>query len=297
MTLRSYLSPFTVDMVRAAQVPHCLDIEYERPYRAFTVTEVSRTWASKDPAELAKVSDDAVVRRIESRLAETRAIAFDALGVQGLDDQSVRHVVDGTGDATTAMKAAQRWLHSGQAVLLLLGGIGVGKSTAAAWAAVQRVEDRCIERLRGASFGRDADAHERHLGNRVLRFIDDQIRKWRPIATGAGCFIRAADLGARVRPWKGDEEQHGPAVSPTTPGLLVIDDLGTESLAGARGERFGEALFDIVDSRQRDGLRTIVTSNLAPAHLRERYEARTIDRLARYRPVVIGGESLRRTHW
>lgn len=57
--------------------------------------------------------------------------------------------------------------------------------------------------------------------------------------------------------------------------LLLIDDLGTEtSAAGQYAD-----LLTILDSRQQPGLRTIISSNAAPATLRREYDERILSRL------------------
>lgn len=73
--------------------------------------------------------------------------------------------------------------------------------------------------------------------------------------------------------------------------LLVIDDLGLEGDIDA-GVR---ALQYAVNERQGRGLRTLVTTNLSKKMLRERYDARTIERIEHGGALVeIPGESLRK---
>lgn len=72
--------------------------------------------------------------------------------------------------------------------------------------------------------------------------------------------------------------------------VLVVDELGLEESAAA-GVR---ALQDLVDERNSGGKVTVLISNLSEADIRERYDARTIDRLAtRWQVVVDGGKSFR----
>lgn len=74
--------------------------------------------------------------------------------------------------------------------------------------------------------------------------------------------------------------------------LLVLDDLGTE-YSGANGYAVERAAA-LLELRHAEGRRTIVTTNLLPAAIEERYGARLLDRLReRARVVLCGGSSMR----
>ena len=57
--------------------------------------------------------------------------------------------------------------------------------------------------------------------------------------------------------------------------LLMVDDLGTEAQASVR---YAD-LLHIIDSRQKPGLKTIISSNVEPAALRDTYDERILSRL------------------
>lgn len=62
-------------------------------------------------------------------------------------------------------------------------------------------------------------------------------------------------------------------------GLLVLDDLGTEALVGGGAERVVESLFLVLALRLSEARPTIVTTNLTPPLMAERFGARLSDRL------------------
>lgn len=73
--------------------------------------------------------------------------------------------------------------------------------------------------------------------------------------------------------------------------LLVLDDVGTERVSDwARA-----LLFEVLDARHEDRLRTILTSNLRPSDLRAHLGERLADRIQEdAQAVQVGGTSLRR---
>ena len=78
-----------------------------------------------------------------------------------------------------------------------------------------------------------------------------------------------------------------------TPGLLVLDDLGTEY---AKVGGFLDATLDeIVWYREANLLPTLITTNLTPDGMRDRLSDRIVDRLrgSWARIVACGGESRR----
>lgn len=71
---------------------------------------------------------------------------------------------------------------------------------------------------------------------------------------------------------------------------LVLDDLGAEFAGDVWRAQFDE----LIDERYGDRLRTVITTNLSPAALKERYGARVADRIRHDGQVVAcGSESLR----
>jgi len=82
----------------------------------------------------------------------------------------------------------------------------------------------------------------------------------------------------------------------TSAQVLVIDDLGKESLASDWGR---EQLFGVIDSRVNDGAPMVITSNWGPDNLARRlgenYGAAIVDRLLGSCDLIeLAGESLRR---
>lgn len=72
--------------------------------------------------------------------------------------------------------------------------------------------------------------------------------------------------------------------------LLIIDDLGTEQNTDWTKTK----IYNILDSRYRNGLPLIITTNLSIQELENRYEKRTYDRLLEMcTPVLNTGSSIR----
>lgn len=72
--------------------------------------------------------------------------------------------------------------------------------------------------------------------------------------------------------------------------LLIIDDLGTEQ----KTEWSAAKIYNIIDSRYRNGLPTIITTNINLKDLEEMYHKRTYDRLMEMcTPVMNDGKSIR----
>lgn len=73
--------------------------------------------------------------------------------------------------------------------------------------------------------------------------------------------------------------------------LLIIDDLGTEQTSDWSISK----IYNIIDSRYRNELPTIITTNINILDLKELYHQRTYDRLLEMcTPVLNDGESIRR---
>ena len=72
--------------------------------------------------------------------------------------------------------------------------------------------------------------------------------------------------------------------------LLIIDDLGTEQ----KNEWSASKIYNIIDSRYRNSLPTIITTNININDLENMYHKRTYDRLMEMcTPVVSDGKSIR----
>ena len=72
--------------------------------------------------------------------------------------------------------------------------------------------------------------------------------------------------------------------------MLIIDDLGTEQ----KNEWSAAKIYNIMDSRYRNGLPTIITTNINLKDLENMYQKRTYDRLMEMcTPVMNDGKSIR----
>lgn len=171
-------------------------------------------------------------------LAPLRAPPVPPMGWFGLDQEDRKPVLG-------LMEDAEGYLsHPECRCFILFGGIGAGKSTAAAWI-VAGEKDNALWL--------------------PARTVDD-LERWKAVSHRA-----------------------------YSTGLLVIDDLGTERASESNwaSDTLGSLWTDRLDR----GMRTVVTTNLAPADLGKRYGQRLTSRL-NLRPLVgftkIGAVDLRR---
>lgn len=76
--------------------------------------------------------------------------------------------------------------------------------------------------------------------------------------------------------------------------LLLVDDLGTESISVKYGEK--RLVFpEICDAAERHGNLLIVTTNLSLEEIREKYGERTLDRMKTItKPILFQGKSMRK---
>lgn len=75
--------------------------------------------------------------------------------------------------------------------------------------------------------------------------------------------------------------------------VIFIDDIGTESLLNLYGEK-KDAFSDIVDIVEQEHKILVISSNLDPKDINERYGSRTLDRMrATTRVICFVGESMR----
>lgn len=98
-------------------------------------------------------------------------------------------------------------------------------------------------------------------------------------------LIKSPDLRQSVSPWKGE----GKAVDLRSR-LVIVDDLGTERC----DEHWQIALQKLIDSRVGSESKTIITTNLTGAQLRQKYNLRTIDRMRTYAFCALSGDSMRK---
>lgn len=190
---------------------------------------------------------------------ELRASLPEHLRRCGVPGDIVRRVLEPP-RPTSAGAAVDEWRGTDERTLVLLGGVGCGKSFAAASALAQNV-----------------------IGYRVfLRTPGDLPPDWR---WNGGFFCE-------VRSQLGDPKasyEHVVAVRERAKrtSLLVLDDLGTEKGDGE------EAIWSIVTARHAEQ-RTVLTSNLSEPNFRARYGGRLLSRiLGSGRLRVVHGPDLR----
>ena len=75
--------------------------------------------------------------------------------------------------------------------------------------------------------------------------------------------------------------------------FIIIDDLGTESIKNDYGTKI-DAVADAISYAEDSSKTLLVTTNLTPKALDERYSDRTLDRLRKCKVVVIKGKSFRK---
>jgi len=158
----------------------------------------------------------------------------------------VRHLDNMAGiKPTGAVREAERWNMEGN--LILSGGVGVGKSFAAALAVYRWAAGRMGIKNQGD----DPDAIAMHAAQKCGWFR-------------AASLFTVGDRAGRMR----EEAERLP--------LIVIDDLGTEN-----GSDWAMSLLSDIMAGRYDGKRqTVITTNVGSMNrLAERYDARITDRI------------------
>ena len=74
--------------------------------------------------------------------------------------------------------------------------------------------------------------------------------------------------------------------------FIIIDDLGTESIKNDYGTKI-DAVADAISYAEDSSKTLLITTNLTPKALKERYDDRTLDRLRKCKVVIIKGKSFR----
>lgn len=167
-------------------------------------------------------------------------------------------------DRTPAMQCARDWWETAQptAFLLLLGGVGSGKSVAGAWVTFMACNGMYMRNP--------------NVDSRLLR--------------GEGMFIRAAEVSrSTMSDYESADRELFEELCDAK--LLVLDDLGAER----SWDGWLSRLDELLDRRYGDRRRTVITSNLDAAAFKLRYGARIADRIRHDGTVVSAGrDSLRR---
>lgn len=171
-----------------------------------------------------------------------------------------------SGDTYPAMEAMRDWTtRPGAVFLLLAGGVGSGKTTAAV---------ETLRLARSQAWLMDSDGAV--------------FSSWR-FDSSKGLFVSAVDLEEKA-PWSFDGDALWKRCR--TVRLLVVDDLGSET----QNEKspFISAFQDLVRRRHAEELKTVITTNVDGVTFKKRYGARVLDRITE-RGVVhnCGNTSLR----
>jgi DNA replication protein DnaC len=113
---------------------------------------------------------------------------------------------------------------------------------------------------------------------------------WLLLSEG-GRYVTAGELARLSRADWGDERAAHDRLLASR--VLVVDELGTEGERAAAAAT--QAIHEVVDQRQSSSRLTLLIGNIGRAELRQRYDARTIDRLRAVAKIVeLSGESMRR---
>jgi DNA replication protein DnaC len=229
--------------------------------------EERKAWEAANPF-LAEAWNDAL-REDEERQRRADQDVFKLKALERLPEVLVKlgvplrcaEVVSSPRDSA-ALKAAREWMPlTGSRWLLLMGGVGTGKSVAGAFCVREAIAPRLT-----ANPLRDSASLRR-----------------------TALFVRAAEL-ARTTLSDYSAADRAAFEEWAAAELLVIDDLGAERLWDGWMARLDELL----DRRYGDKLRTIITTNLDGAAFKERYGTRISDRIRHDGDIVISGaDSLR----
>lgn len=202
------------------------------------------------PAEVAAHDEEQKRRNRDAAQRALKAGRCPARLIAALSDLKETRPL-GAARALIASPRDERWF------LVLLGGVGTGKSTAAAWAARQLL-------FRQSLAEQPSGTHR-------------EFCRW----------LTGAELG-RLYTHDRDEARDWEATKRAS--VLVLDDLGTE---GADA-RLGEALWELVEARTANVWPTIITSNLGAAAFKKRYGDRIADRVRSCAIILEGNaQSLR----
>lgn len=225
---------------------------------------VRKEWEAANPEIAALMNeafaeDDARTKAAElaeryQEAAKGAPLSLPRLGVPRVVLRALR-----TPQAKPALSAAKEWWLSGKVLLLLQGGVGSGKTTAAAWVLAKQLERE--------------SASARPSGGTV---VDAAMFVTAPEFNGL------SDYHPESRVW---------LERLCRCGVLVLDDLGTERM----GDGELSCVQRLISERHSAGRRTVLTSNLTAEVFHARYGERVADRIRESGMVRGSGkESLRR---
>lgn len=228
------------------------------------ILNARKAWEAENP-ELAAAWGEAMREDDERRIRAERAndgsnarrLALDALRRAEVPPKPLREI-----EAFDAKRGhgpkAREFLETKRTVLAMFGTVGQGKTLAAVWAARELLSRMALD----------------------------------AVATGASTtpvgFIPATKF-ARLSAYSVDDKAFFEGLCRIR--VLILDDVGTETLAGVASAHFDE----LIDTRINFERRTIITSNLSAAAFKERYGERIADRLRQSAVISMGaGGSMRR---
>lgn len=212
-----------------------------------------------------------------------KEIIRDVLARASVPGKDIDSLAANDVDDTAAVTAVRELLDSNrrtQALLVLAGPRGVGKTTAAGFAIAERMR-RKLEKIEADALAAGSDP-ERALQRYRHRLYRERER-WGwcgPMFVTAHRLSRTSRYDSET--WEALE---------TAP-LLVVDDLGVEFLDG--GGNLAGLIDGLLNERYADRWRTVITTNLALSHFEQRYGERVVDRLREAgRYFACTGSSLR----
>lgn len=206
----------------------------EREARGETLEPPSVDTAAEVRGKLQRMAD----RQIPLRSARVIiGVASDGSGGDGPLDLD-----------TPAMRCVREFMARKPGTIAIAGGVGCGKTLAAAWAVAQKVRERYFGSHPDGKDGTwPADYHPR--------------------------FIDAARL-ARLPRFSGKGESAAALAPYERCSVLAIDDIGMENDVGFVG-----ILDSLIVTRHEDNLRTIITTNMPSEEFYPIYGPRVADRL------------------
>lgn len=209
----------------------------------------------------------------------TQRCAFQNLQTCYREEVEARDgVFQGTDGTLTAIRFVAEWLTdtTRRPWLLLGGGVGVGKTTMlrAINLLGKKAQNFCRKSAESASWRGDADLARRYRAGIHLHRI--------PSIVTAQHLANCAQSDLDLFNWALDFD------------FLAIDDLGAEPTAVKLYGTEKLPLVELLAARYNSRLTTIITTNLGPEGIAERYGERIADRLREIADAIgFEGESFR----
>ncbi len=208
--------------------------------------------------------DDETREELVARMAAAKvADAPKFLESCGIKARAIRAVLDNPTRTPAWEQCAAMWETEGRCFALLMGGVGTGKSVAAASLFLRLSKPKVV-----------------HLSSVGTFEVDG----W---GWGQGERVRAHELAGMS--YFGADRARAQRLESVR--LLAIDDLGAELLS----DGFKAQLDALLDARHDAELRTVITTNLDGATFKARYGERIADRIRQDgQPISTGTVSMRK---